>query len=214
MAAKVGANSMQDVLELLLVFILGLISPGPDFAVVSARASQYGRRAGVWTALGIASGVWVLVFGCCFGLQSIFTTYPELTSYMQFFGALFLGYLGLKALFKTQRLQSNALAQSGLSNKHWLTGFLTNVTNVKAILFISSVLSQKSEYLQTVDHVLLITCLITVGTFIWFGFIAFLFSIRSGARVQKIQAYVPKVMGVFLLYLAVTFFISSGFFQG
>ena len=182
--------------------------------MVSARASQYGRRAGVWTALGIASGVWVLVFGCCFGLQSVFTTYPEVTSYMQFFGALFLGYLGLKALLKAPPARSQAPEQAQPSNKHWLTGFLTNVTNVKAILFISSVLSQKTEYLQTFDHVLLITCLITVGTFLWFGFIAWLFSIRSGARVQKIQAYVPKIMGVFLLYLAVTFFISSGFFQG
>jgi threonine/homoserine/homoserine lactone efflux protein len=204
---------MQDVLELLFVFFLGLISPGPDFAVVSARASQYGRRAGVWTALGIASGVWILVFACCFGLQSIFTTYPELTSYMQFFGALFLGYLGLKALFKSQHLQSSAPTQLGLSNKHWLTGLLTNVTNAKAILFISGVLSQKSEYLQTIDHVLLITGLITVGTFIWFSGIALLFSMRGGSSIRKLQVYVPKVMGVFLLYLAVTFFVSSGFFR-
>ncbi len=214
MDQRVGDAQLQDVLDLMLVFFLGLISPGPDFAVVSSRASQYGRRPGIMTALGIASGVWILVFGCCYGLQNLFTIYPDATIYLQLFGAVFLGYLGLKALFTPLRGLSSDTGKNYDSNTNshgsWFTGFITNVTNVKAILFISSVLAQKSDYLQTFDHVLLITALITLGTFVWFSFVAIIFSMRSGKRIKNLQRYVPKVMGLFLLYLAATFFISSG----
>jgi len=199
----------------MLVFGLGLISPGPDFAIVSTRASQFGRRPGVYTALGVSSGVWVLVFASCYGLQTLLSTYPQAGFYLQIFGAFFLAYLGIKALVgksKKRGRNSSPLKKDihGSSRRNSLiTGFITNVTNVKALLFISSVLSQKSEYLQTFDHVLLITALITLGTFIWFSFIAYLFSMRSGSLISQIQKHVPTVMGVFLLYLAGTFLMSA-----
>ncbi len=203
---------MQELIQMMLAFFLGLISPGPDFAIVSGHASQYGRRSGVYAALGISSAVWILVFASCYGLQNLFSVYPQSTMYFQLIGAVFLAYLGIKSLSAPlQKPDSiHPLHKSDRVKSSWLTGFLTNITNVKAVLFISGVLSQHSEYIQTFDHVLLITALITVGTFFWFSFIAFLFSIRGGSIVKNIQVYVPRVMGIFLLYLAFTFLISSG----
>ncbi|MET4727496.1 threonine/homoserine/homoserine lactone efflux protein [Lysobacter enzymogenes] len=53
--------TMQELLAVVTITSLAVISPGPDFAMVSRNSLLQSRRAGVLTALGIALGVWVHV---------------------------------------------------------------------------------------------------------------------------------------------------------
>jgi threonine/homoserine/homoserine lactone efflux protein len=43
-----------EFLTVALIHLLAVASPGPDFAVVVRESVTHGRRAGTWTALGVA----------------------------------------------------------------------------------------------------------------------------------------------------------------
>ena len=46
-------------LAVISITVLAVISPGPDFAMVTRCSLLYGRSAGVWVAWGIALGLTV-----------------------------------------------------------------------------------------------------------------------------------------------------------
>ncbi len=54
------------------ISLLGAISPGPDFAIVTKNCLSAGTfRAGYLTALGVASAVLIHVSYCLFGLAIV-----------------------------------------------------------------------------------------------------------------------------------------------
>jgi len=52
---------MTELLAVVAITFFAVISPGPDFAMVSRNSLLLSRRTGVLTALGIAAGVCVHV---------------------------------------------------------------------------------------------------------------------------------------------------------
>ena len=62
--------------SVMLALALGVISPGPDFAVVIRQSLAYGRAAGVWTAAGIGSGILFHVAYGLFGLGWAVQAFP------------------------------------------------------------------------------------------------------------------------------------------
>jgi len=54
-------SSYAEILAVATITILAVISPGPDFAMVTRNSYLYGRRTGLLCALGIGLGVQVHV---------------------------------------------------------------------------------------------------------------------------------------------------------
>ena len=52
---------MAEWLAVITITIFAVISPGPDFAMVSRNSLSLSRRAGILTAFGIGAGVLVHV---------------------------------------------------------------------------------------------------------------------------------------------------------
>ncbi len=52
---------MTELLAVVAITLFAVISPGPDFAMVSRNSLLLSRRTGVLTAIGIAAGVCVHV---------------------------------------------------------------------------------------------------------------------------------------------------------
>ena len=48
---------MTELIAVITITLLAVISPGPDFAMVTRNSLMLSRRAGVLTALGIGLGV-------------------------------------------------------------------------------------------------------------------------------------------------------------
>ncbi|MGH8504741.1 MAG: LysE family translocator, partial [Stenotrophobium sp.] len=81
-----------------LAHLLVVVSPGPDFAMVTRQTLAHGRRAGIWTALGIGSGITFHVAWAMFGMGWVITRFPPLLEILRYGGALFLIVMGGKAL--------------------------------------------------------------------------------------------------------------------
>src|SRR3546814_15653421 len=75
-----------------------VVSPGPDFAIVTRQSLAHGRAAGLWTAAGIGCGIVFHVSYGLFGLHWLTQTLPWAMTAIALGGAAFLIWLGCKAL--------------------------------------------------------------------------------------------------------------------
>lgn len=118
------------------------ITPGTDTMYIVSRSVSQGRKAGIYSVLGIATGSLVHTFLAAFGLSVILTTSVVLFTAIKIIGAAYLIYLGVRMLLQ----KSSDLILKDTENmslkKIYTQGLLTNVTNPKVALFFISFLLQ------------------------------------------------------------------------
>lgn len=185
----------------LAIHAVALISPGPDFAVVTRLAIVSGRRAGLWAAAGVAAAIGVYVLICALGLSLVLIALPGLSRLLSIAGALYLAWLGVHCLRSSGQLPDAKPPVHG--GRALLTGFLTNLLNPKAMLYFSSILSQSlTPHLGGAD-VALICSLLVAESLLWFALVATLFSsqrVLDWLRGRLI--WFDRAVGVVLLGLA------------
>ena len=191
----------NTVLLLLSIHAVALISPGPDFTVVTRLSIVSGRRTGIWAATGVASAIGAYVLICAFGLALVLNALPWLSQLLSLVGALYLAWLGLQCLRSKGRLPE-ARAQSQ-GRRGFITGFLTNLLNPKAMLYFGSILSQVlTPDLGLADKATLWGLLVG-ESFLWFALVAALFSSpRVLAWLRLRLQWFERAIGVVLLGLA------------
>jgi len=140
-------NYWGEFAPLLLVFILALVSPGPDFVLILRQAVMQGRRAAMLSAVGIGAAVFVHASYTIFGLGLIIAQSLLLFNIIKWAGVAYLLYIGGKAL--TAKGANATLPASASSQqqehqngfKSCLTGFAINLFNPKAVIFFLSIFS-------------------------------------------------------------------------
>ncbi|WP_028549641.1 LysE family translocator [Paenibacillus sp. UNC451MF] len=84
-----------------LVVIIGLfLIPGPAVLLTVTRTVQGGQRAGIMTALGIATGDLIHTLFAAIGLSAILMTSAFAFQFVKYVGAAYLVYLGVRALME------------------------------------------------------------------------------------------------------------------
>lgn len=78
--------------------LLAVMSPGPDFAIVLHQSIHAGRRVALFTSLGIASGILFHTAYCVAGFGYLLESNPSLLEALKHAAAVFLAYLGVRAL--------------------------------------------------------------------------------------------------------------------
>ena len=130
-------------LGLFLVASIALIlAPGPDSLYVLARGLGQGRRAGLVAALGSSSGLLVHTTLAALGLAVLLQTSEIAYTVVRVGGALYLIYLGVRALLSRERFAIGATASQFSPQRMYLQGMLTNVLNPKVALFFIAFLPQ------------------------------------------------------------------------
>ena len=59
-------------LTVVITHLLAVISPGPDFALISRQSIKYGRKTSIFTSLGIGFGILFHVTYCILGIEILF----------------------------------------------------------------------------------------------------------------------------------------------
>ncbi len=192
---------MTELIAVVTITILAVISPGPDFAMVSRTSLVLSRRAGVMTALGIGLGVLVHVGYTLLGIGLLISQSIALFNAFKLVGAAYLIYLGVKML----RAGPAGTAQSGelaaVSDFGALrTGFLTNALNPKATVFIVSLFMQVVEPGTPLAVQLGYGAFIAVAHVVWFVLVALFFS--TGAvrtRLLRVRHWIDRAFGALLV---------------
>ncbi|KGQ71540.1 lysine transporter LysE [Chelonobacter oris] len=202
---------MNELLAVITITVLAVISPGGDFAMVTRNSYLYGKRAGVITALGIASAVWVHVGYTLLGVSVLLLQSPWLFNLVKVFGALYLIYIGIST-FRHRVLMSNLTAESAVlpDKQAFKNGFVTNALNPKTTLFVLSTFSQIINPKTPLTVQLGYGVFMSAAHLLWFGMVAVMLStprIRTGLLSRQI--YVNRVIGLILCALGAMLLLSS-----
>jgi len=198
-----------------IVHFLAVMSPGPDFAMVTRNSLIYTRRVGIYTSLGIALGIMVHVAYSLLGIGLLISRSIILFNVIKFLGAGYLIYIGVKSLRAKPAAEGEVNAvikeEKVISFRQALwAGFLTNALNPKATLFFLALFTQVIDLSTPKTIQFLYGIEMMVITFVWFTFLSLIFSnplIKS--RVSKVQHHIERVTGAVLIALGFKVALSS-----
>jgi threonine/homoserine/homoserine lactone efflux protein len=183
------------VIAFLLVALVVIVSPGPDFALTVHRTVAAGRRSGLATALGVVSGQLVWGIATAVGLSALLVASRPAFFALRLVGAAYLVWLGVEALVAARRGVARPVRERGGSG--YRQGLLSNVGNPKMAVFFTSLLPQFAASTPSlVAHSLLFSSL----TLAWLVVV-----VRLGAalRVPALRRALDAVTGIVLVAFGV-----------
>ena len=192
---------MTELLAVVAITFFAVISPGPDFAMVSRNSLLLSRRTGVLTALGIAAGVCVHVSYTLLGVGLLIQQSLWLFNLIKLAGAAYLIFLGIKMLRAQPETGEELASQPALSSLGALrTGFLTNVLNPKTTIFIVSLFMQVVQPQTPLAVQLGYGAFIVLAHALWFSAVALFFSSSSvRPRLLAVRHWIDRIFGGLLV---------------
>lgn len=126
-----------------------IVTPGPDFALVTRNVLAGGRRAGFVTLTGLLSGVSLHVTAAVLGVSALLATSAAAFTVLKVAGGVYLVVLGLHALRDARRhrpaVAVDPVVDRAAARSWWRQGFLSNALNPKVALFFLTFVPQFVE---------------------------------------------------------------------
>ena len=198
--------------QVALAHLLAVASPGPDFAIVLRQSLAHGRRAAIWTALGVGTAILLHVAYSLFGLGLLIRGSELWFNVVKFAGAAYLAWIGVQALRAKPRAAGVAemATPSRQPRGAFAAGFLTNALNPKATLFFLSlfalVVSPQTPKLVQAGYGLWMA----LATAAWFALVALVFTNeRVRGPFLRCGHWIDRVLGVVFLAFAVSLVVAS-----
>lgn len=188
---------------ILLIFALGVVSPGPNFLVVAQRSVARGRADGLVTVLGVATVSSLWAAGSLFGIGLLFALFPWAHLVLRAAGAAYLFWLGLKmwrnAHVPLVEATTSAKARSNLW-RAYRAGLATNLSNTKAFAFYTSAFAAASPSPDQTATMWLAVGLMFVIALTWYGSVAL--ALSSGpvaALYRRVKAPIERGCAVLMI---------------
>ena len=119
------------------------IVPGADMTVVMATAARFGRRAGIFAALGIGAGALVHVAAASLGLSALIAASEAAFTWLKWIGAAYLLYLAISMVRSSAPAASSGSPTDSSQVSNILRkAALINILNPKVGLFFLAFLPQ------------------------------------------------------------------------
>ncbi|KAA1176186.1 LysE family translocator [Marinobacter salinexigens] len=199
-------------LTVVTICTLGAMSPGPSLALVLKQTMSGGRRNGMTTALFHGLGIGIYAFLSILGLAAVITTSPAVFSALQWGGALYLAWIGLRGL-TAKPPENTELPDIPTTRSAARDGFLMAFFNPKAAVFFLALFSQvvgtDTSLLAKVGYAAT-ALVIDTG---WYLIVAWLFSNPKWLEALRRRAiWFERIFGAVLVALAGR--LVAGIFSG
>ena len=191
-----------------LIHLLAVASPGPDFAIVVRESVAHGRRAGVFSAVGVGCGIFIHVAYSLLGIGLIVSQSIVLFNALKWLAAAYLFYIGIKALrakpVSAADAELNRFEGVRSARSAFAAGFVTNGLNPKATLFFLSLFTVVINPHTPLAVQAGYGVYLALATALWFCLVAQLFSHqRVRAGFAKLGHWFDRLMGAVLIGLGV-----------
>ncbi|MDR4222239.1 homoserine lactone transporter [Priestia megaterium] len=193
----------------LLTGILLNLIPGADTMYIVGRSMSQGRKAGVYSVLGIITGSLVHTLFVAFGLSLILVKSVFLFNTIKMIGVIYLVYLGIRMILDKSNPSFQAATDTLNIRKIYIQGMLTSLTNPKVSMFFIAFLPQFIDTKASGPIPFLILGLtFTVTGLLWCLFVAYFSSYvtiklrgnqRIGTVLNKLTGLIFIGMGIKLL---------------
>jgi len=206
---------LAEFATVVVVHLLAVMSPGPDFVMISRNSLVHSRRAGIYAAFGLGLGILGHVTYSLIGIGFVIANSIVLYSVLKCLGAGYLVYLGYRALRAAPasapaaapaapvRADLPALAAVRM-------GFLTNILNPKATLFFFALFTQVIDPHTPKAVQVLYGLEMAFATFAWFALVAVVLShARVRGALASILRHVERAFGAILIALGLKVALSA-----
>ena len=189
-------------LNLIIVHLFGLMTPGPDFFYVSRMAASNSRRNTVCGILGITLGIAFWAMLSMLGLAVLFVTIPALHGVIMLLGGSYLAYLGFFMARSKKHAQYEPHSDTQTTiKKEIVKGLLVNLSNAKVVVYFSSVMSLVLVNITEMWQIILAFMVIVVETFCYFYVISLIFSRNIAKRLySQYSRYIDNMAGIVFLF--------------
>jgi len=192
-------------LAFLAVSAIVIVTPGQDTALTIRNTLLGGRRSGVLTAWGVATGQAAWTFAASLGLAALLSASEPAFLAVKLAGAAYLVFLGLQTLWRAPRGRSEereGVARPYSPGAAYRQGLISNLGNPKMAVFFTSLLPQfGGGTFWTLLPLGLVFCSMTL---VWLSAYAFAVA-RAGdlLRRTRIRRALDAVMGTVLVGLGI-----------
>jgi len=197
--------------SLVLVCMMGAMSPGPSLAVVLKHTMSGGMKNGMLAALSHGVGVGLYAAASLLGLGTLMAQFPTVYQVLVYLGAGYLAYLGLKILLAKPNNDELQVQKSEISaTKALQDGFAIAFLNPKLAIFFLALFSQFIDPQNLTLSIGIIMCLtvfiIDTG---WYLLVAVLTEVsKNRFGFTKQNPWLDKILGVVFIALAIKVVIS------
>ena len=197
--------------SLVLVCMMGAMSPGPSLAVVLKHTMSGGMKNGMLAALSHGVGVGLYAAASLLGLGTLMAQFPTVYQVLVYLGAGYLAYLGLKILLAKPNNDELQVQKSEISAvKALQDGFAIAFLNPKLAIFFLALFSQFIDPQNLTLSIGIIMCLtvfvIDTG---WYLLVAVLTEVsKNRFGFTKQNPWLGKILGVVFIALAIKVVIS------
>jgi threonine/homoserine/homoserine lactone efflux protein len=189
-------------LTVVSICLLGAMSPGPSLAVVLQQTLRNGRSAGLVTAVAHGAGIGLYAFLSISGIAVMITATPYLFTALQWLGAAYLIWLGIKGL-RTSAAANMIPEEEKTSGSAVRSGFLVVFFNPKVAVFFIALFSQIIGNDTSWLEKLIYTSTAMFIDMAWYMIVAWSFSNpRWLGSLQKNSVWIERVFAVVLIALA------------
>lgn len=180
------------------------MTPGPDFTIITQQTLKSGKQAGFLTILGMVLGLLFHALLASFLSMKTFNKSFILIEWTQYAGIIFLFYLGITSLFKSEKEEEKA--DKAQPNKAgFYSGLIINLLNPKIFIFYLSILPQfiQAEFISFKNTLLICSIHITASVITMSLLVVFLSHLRERISSKKFFKFMQKLCGLSLIFFSV-----------
>jgi threonine/homoserine/homoserine lactone efflux protein len=198
---------MTELAPFLAVALVVICTPGPDTALTIRNTLLGGRRAGIFTALGVSTGQAIWTLAASAGIAALLVASEPAFRALKLLGAAYLVWLGAQTLWGAfRRRPVEAVPRQPLrTSRAWRQGVISNLGNPKMAAFFTSLLPQFGDAsFAAMAAFGLLFCALTLGWLTGYALVVAKAGdvLRRGRVRRALDAVMGAVLVVFGLRLA------------
>ncbi|HHP0322310.1 LysE family transporter [Acinetobacter baumannii] len=171
------------------------ISPGAGAIASMSSGLNYGFRHGYWNAIGLQIALLIQIMIVAAGVGVLFATTPLAFQAVKWFGVaylLYLAYLQWTAPVKDIEIQHEKKDKS--VSALLLNGFVVNISNPKAIVFLLAVLPQFLDLSkpQWIQYLIMAATMVTIDLIVMAGYTGLASKVLRLLRSPKQQKFLNR----------------------
>ncbi|WED24723.1 LysE family translocator [Vibrio sp. JC009] len=204
-------DSNLIILFSIATFVL-MITPGTDMVYVVSNALSSGKKAGVASILGVASGAYIHVILATLGVAAVISASPTIYNTLVLAGAMYMGWIGWGIFTHHGMISSLDKVPERTLKKVYIQGVMTNLLNPKAIIFtlsffpqfISKDSGQISEQMLLLGVILVIIMVLVELPLVFFASVIGERLNESDQLSKRVHQFAGGILIILALYITLT----------
>lgn len=205
---------LVTIMSFLSAAIVLTLAPGPDILYVMTQSITQDKKAGIVTAMGLCSGIFIHTMAAALGISGIIYGSTKIFNIIKILGASYLIYLAFKELTSKEESFISEKQENLIYSKLYKKGITMNLLNPKVALFFLALLPQfvDNNGMNVTVQMMILGVIFMVQAFLIFTLIS-IFSYKIKEKVfnknNKITSKFNLVKAFVYAFIGVNIALSS-----